>query len=140
MSALTEFRRNFADELSRRCVELRTWASGTSRSRNIVELSTVPKPTVLYVKEFNVPHRPGFWGLTKNQVDRLERSSTRWFAVLLLRSASAGYVLTCAEVQRLIADGSIELSGDGDYKVNEGFDLAATQRFASLAELADRAL
>jgi hypothetical protein len=103
-----------------------------------MELSTKPKVTVLYVKEFNTAGRPGFWGLTRNQVNRLEKANVKWFAVLLLRSSASGYVLTAAEVRRLIADGSFELSDDGDYKVNESADLGSQQRFQSVAELLER--
>lgn len=62
----------------------------------------------------------------------------RWYSILLLRSPVAGYVLTATEVQDRIADGSFELSGDGDYKVNEDLDLKPDQRFHSLDELLDR--
>ena len=94
--------------------------------------------TVLYVKEFNTAGHAGFWGLTRNQINRLEKANVRWFAVLLLRSSAAGYLLTAAEVHRSIADGSFELSRDGDYKVNEQTDLRPTQAFQSVVELLDR--
>jgi hypothetical protein len=140
MSALTEFRKRLDDALSARGVSVRTWSAGGSYSRNLMELSTSPKLTVLYVKEFNVPGRPGFWGLTRNQVNRLERSAARWLVVLLLRSSTTGYVLAATQVLQLIADGSFELSGDGDFKVNEDLDLIPEQRFQSLTELLNRIL
>lgn len=94
----------------------------------------------MYVKEFNVTGRLGFWGLTQNHVARLEKAATKWFAVLLLRSVTSGYVLTGRQVRQRIADGSFELSSDGDFKVNEELDLNPAQRFQSLGGLLDRVL
>lgn len=140
MSALTEFRKRLDDVLVARDITIRTWSAGGRSSRNLMELSTSPKLTVLYVKEFNVPGRPGFWGLTRNQVNRLESTTARWLVVLLLRSSTTGYVLAATQVLQLIADGSFELSRDGDYKVNEDLDLIPEQRFQSLTELLNRIL
>jgi hypothetical protein len=119
---------------------VRIWSSGNRSSRNLIELSTTPGPTVLYVKEFNTEGRPGFWGLTKNQVTRLEKAGVKWFTVLLLRSWTDGYVLSSAEVRDRIDDGSFELSGDGDFKVNEDVDLKPHQRFHGLEDLLHRIL
>ena len=138
MSTLPAFRKRLREVAESRGITVDTWSSGGRSSRNLIELSTTPKVTVLYVKEFNTVGHAGFWGLTRNQVNRLEKANVRWFAVLLLRSSASGYVLTAAEVRRLIADGSFELSGDGDYKVNEQMDLGPAQAFQSVAELLDR--
>jgi hypothetical protein len=132
------FRNRLTEAVQRRGVTMTTWSSGGSSSRNLVQLSTTPKRTVLYVKEFNITGRPGFWGLTRNQVTRLEKANVRWFAVLLLRSSTAGYLLTSAEVRHHVADRSFELSRDGDYKVNEDLDLISAQRFQSLRDLSDQ--
>ena len=140
MSILPTFRERLTEAADVRAVTVDRWSSGSGSSRNLIELSTAPRVTVLYAKEFNTARRPGFWGLTRNQVNRLERADVKWFAVLLLRSSAAGYVLSAAEVRRLIADGSFELSCDGDYKVNEYLDLRSAQRFESLAELLDHVL
>ena len=118
----------------------RNWVSEGRHSPNLLEITTAPKTTVLYVKEFNVPRKAGFWGLTRNQIDRIEMAAPRWFAVLLLRNFAAGYVLTSAQVRHHIADGSFELSGDGDFKVNETLDLNSAQAFGSVDELLDRTL
>jgi hypothetical protein len=95
----------------------------------------MPERTILYVKEFKVKNRPGFWGLRQNHVTRLQKSGVRWFVVLLLRSSNIGYLLTSAEVMDLIAQGLFELSNDGDYKVNENTDLIDSPQFHSLADL-----
>ena len=124
----------------RQGISVRIWSSGNRSSRNLIELSTTPGPTVLYVKEFNTEGRPGFWGLTKNQVTRLEKAGVKWFTVLLLRSWTDGYVLSSAEVRDRIHDGSFELSGDGDFKVNEDVDLKSHQRFHGLEDLLHRIL
>lgn len=138
MNTLSTFRERFWEVAAGQSITVGTWSLGGRSSPNLIELSTSPKLTVLYVKEFNTAGRSGFWGLTRNQVDRLEKANVRWFAVFLLRSSAAGYALTAAEVRRLIADSSFELSGDGDYKVNENPDLKPGQEFQSLAELLDR--
>jgi hypothetical protein len=140
MSVLPVFRQNLTETLADRGLTVRTWASGGRHSANLLEVTTAPKTTILYVKEFNVLGRPGFWGLTRNQIERLEKAGSHWFAVLLLRSNAAGYVLAGPQVAKRIADGSFELSGDGDFKVNEGLDLQTGEAFCSLEELLDRAL
>ena len=108
MSTLPAFRKQFTAAAEKRDVEVNSWSSGGRRSRNLIELSTAPKVTVLYVKEFNTAGHAGFWGLTRNQVNRLEQANVKWFAVLLLRSSAAGYLLTAAEVRRAI--GAVHLS------------------------------
>ncbi len=65
MSTLPEFRRHLTEALVRRGLNVRTWASGGRHSLNLLELTTAPKTTVLYVKEFNVPSKAGFWVLTR---------------------------------------------------------------------------
>ena len=140
MSTLSEFRKKLTEMLEGRGLRVNTWSFGGRCSSNLLEITTAPKMTVLYVKEFNVPNRPGFWGLTKNQIDRLSPTIPRWFAILLLRSNAAGYVLTASQVVKHIADGLFELSRDGDYKVNETLDLKSAEAFGSLEDLLSRIL
>ena len=109
------------------------------RSRNVLRVSTQPKPTILYVKESN-SDRPGFWGLTQNHIDRFKEEGALWFAVLLLRSSEARYILSGGQVIDRIRSGAFELGKDGDYKVNEGPDLSDGQRFGSLDQAIDRTL
>lgn len=140
MSALAQFRSDLAVTPASRGLTVAIWGSGGRRSANLLVVSTKPKESVLYVKEFNVPSRRGFWGLTHNQVERLEAAARRWFAVLLLRSSSSGYVLTGSQVLHRVQSGAFELSGDGDFKVNEETDLVPSQHFASLDDLIARIL
>lgn len=70
------------------------WSDGTRMSANLILLSTSPSLTVLYVKESI--NKLGFWGLTKNQLERLAASGHRWFGVFLHRSAGTGYLLSVA--------------------------------------------
>jgi hypothetical protein len=140
MSKLSEFRANLTEILVDHGLRINTWASGGRRSANLLEITTAPETTVLYVKEFNVLNRPGFWGLTKNQIERLHTVAPNWFAVLLLRSSTTGYVLTRSQVANLISEGSFELSGDGDFKVNECQDLQSTDAFWSLKQILGRIL
>jgi hypothetical protein len=140
MSTLPEFQNKLSETIADRGLRVHTWTSGGRRSPNLLEITTAPKSTVLYVKAFNVLNKSGFWGLTKNQIERLGTTAPRWFAVLLLRSSVAGYVLTDAQVAKRIADGSFELSGDGDFKVNEGQDIQTADAFKSIEELLGRIL
>lgn len=136
MAVLSRFRVTLADELRLRNLEVRRWQPGLSP--NLLELSTTPTPTVLYVKEFSVADRPGFWGLTRNQITRLQLARTKWFVVLLLRTATDGYVLTADEIRRHIQSGAFELSNDGDYKVHEKNDLTTPDRFNGIGRLLAR--
>lgn len=138
MSTLASFQKQLSEIAGRQGISVRTWSSCNRSSRNIIELSTTPEPTVLYVKEFNTEGRPGFWGLTKNQVMRLEKAHVKWFIVLLLRSSTDGYIFPSAEAREHIDDGSFELSRDGDFKVHEDVDLKPYQRFHSLEDLFHR--
>ncbi len=56
------------------------WVGGTRMSNHLLVVSTTPQPTVLYVKVGT--SAPGFWGLTKNQLDRLSSSRVRLVAKL----------------------------------------------------------
>jgi len=127
MGNVTVFIDHLRNVLAGRNISVSPWPPARRCSRNLVELSTSPK-TVLYVKEFN-GKGPGFWGLTANQVDRLEKASVRWFSVLLLRSAVAGYVLTASDVNNCRAGAKL---AKGDFKVREG---KPAQGFQSLDEL-----
>jgi hypothetical protein len=110
------------------------WAGAKRTSVHLLELRTSPKRTVIYVKESS--SSPGFWGLTKNQLDRLRKSGDRWFCVLLT-GGQAGYILSGGQVDLRVQDGRFELSRDGDHKVNES-DLAEAQIFTSVQGALDR--
>lgn len=138
MSEISAFREKLADRLEKKGLHVADWHGGTRVSGHLLEVSTEPKPTILYVKESN--SSPGFWGLTKNQLDRLSDASVRWFAILLARSTEAGYLLSGGQVNLRIRDGTFELSADGDHKVNEGADLVDAQAFRTLDDLIARVL
>jgi len=137
MNQVRTFRAELQDVLAARGLKLHLWGGGTRRSGHLLEIRTQPKPTVLYVHESNATR--GFWGLTRNQVSRLAQAPIRWFAVLLLRSPRAGYLLSGGQVGRRIQDGTFKLARDGDYKVNEG-RLDAGQGFQTLNQLVEQLL
>lgn len=114
------------------------WSGGTRVSDSLLLLGTSPRPTVLYVKEST--SRPGFWGLTANQLERLAVSGHRWFGVFLLRSASTGYLLSGGQIDLRIREGRIRVAGDGDFKVNENDQFLDPNRFKRLEELFPRLL
>jgi len=132
VSTVSVFKSSLASALGTSGLGVDQWAGATRKSNHMLQISTRPKATVLYVKESNTT--PPFWGLTKNQLARLRASSVRWFVILLDGSATRGYVLSAAQVESRIVDGTFELSGDGDHKVNKG-DLAVSQHFGDLNTL-----
>jgi hypothetical protein len=82
---------------------------------------------------------PGFWGITKNQIDNLIKSDARWFCILLGRQASVGYLLSGGQIVMRIATGALTLSR-GDYKINRRADLHGSQRFESIETVIARML
>lgn len=124
--------------LQPRNIAVSRWAGGTRRSANLILLSTSPSPTVLYVKESI--NKPGFWGLTNNQLHRLAASGNRWFGVFLHRSATKGYLLSGGQIELRIRETRIRLAGDGDYKINEHEQFLPANRFERLDDLFPRLL
>jgi hypothetical protein len=137
MGYVDEFLVTARDYLSHGSVQASPWSCTPRRSNHLVSLHGGPKETVLYVKESNTD--PAFWGLTKNQIERLHEHDVRWFVVLLHRSSSSGYILTGGQIDARISNGVFTLSGDGDYKVNQGV-LEDGQCFASVADAFGRIL
>jgi hypothetical protein len=138
LSAIQEFRSALKEALKPYGLGLVLWRGSHRASPHLLQIDTQPRITVLYVKESNSPR--GFWGITKNQFDRLNGADISWFVVLLRNTAERGYLLRGSEVSCLVRDGTFELSGDGDYKVNEPTDLSPSQAFAGIPELLGRLL
>ena len=133
MSKVDEFRKLIPNEFNGQSLDIVKWAGSGRSSNHLLEIKSNSTSTVLYVKEFN--KLPGFWGLTKNQLDRIDKSQIRWFAILLLRSNDAGYFITSNEVKIMIQNGTFELSRDGDYKINERTDLNSNMGFSGIQDL-----
>ena len=129
-ASITEFRKALSAVASKRKRTISPWHGATRRSSNLLEIDTVPHPSVLYVKISN--SNPGFWGLTKNQIDRLKENKNQWYVVLLARDINGGYILTKNDVIQRINNGKFELSCDGDYKVNENTDCDKKHVFQEL--------
>ncbi len=136
MSTVDEFRDLLPFSFDGESLSITQWAGTTRRSSHLLGITSQKNHIVLYIKESN--KTPGFWGLTKNQLDRLNKSQVRWFAVLLLKSNDSGYVLSSDEVDSSIQDGTFELSNDGDHKINEGTDLNADMAFRGIKNLLTR--
>ncbi|MCH7787581.1 MAG: hypothetical protein IIC22_08725 [Chloroflexi bacterium] len=136
MSEVKEFQGKITEILIDRGLTLRLWRGGTRASARLFEIDTSPTPTILYVKEGNASK--GFWGLTKNQIDRLKTSGVRWYTVLLRLSSTAGYVLSAKQVEAATRSDAFGLSIDGDYKVNQGSDLLKDKAFQDLEHLLAR--
>ncbi|WP_158755173.1 hypothetical protein [Dyella sp. S184] len=138
MDLVATFRKSLATELALRDLGVSMWRGGTRTSNHLLEISTAPQATVLYVKGSS--NTPGFWGLTKNQLDRLSSSNSRWLCVFLHKSSSTGYLLTGGQILSRVRDGELTLSGDGDYKVNERSEFVRPQYFEGIQALVSRAL
>ncbi|MEX2163556.1 MAG: hypothetical protein WD823_04860 [Sulfuricaulis sp.] len=132
------FQRHLSVELIKRGLQVRLWPGANRTSRNLLKIFAVPKPTVLYVKASNTT--PGFWGLTKNQIDRLQKLSVRWFTVFLHGGSNSGYLLSGNEVGTQIKRGMLTLSDDGDYKLNEKQELQSAVKFDDLGDLVSQVL
>jgi hypothetical protein len=112
--SLAEFRKAIEAEASKQNLKVESRPGAP----HILEISTAPQPTVLYVKISTI--EPGFWGLTKHRIDGLNEENVKW-RVVLLKNIDSGYMLTSDEVMQQIDDGKIHLAKDGEYKVPEGF-------------------
>ena len=135
MSTVNEFRNSLPNNLDGENLNITKWSGTPRRSNNLLEINFKKNPTILYVKESN--SSPGFWGLTKNQLDRLNNFQIPWFIVLLLKSKDSGFLLSSKEVNTRIQDSTFELSKDGDYKVNEISDLNSNMSFRGIKNLLD---
>jgi hypothetical protein len=133
MSLVNEFLKNIRKKHEPEEMKISQWTGTSRRSNHLLKIEFEPNPVIIYVKESN--SASGFWGLTKNQIDRLNNSTLPWFCVLLLRSSISGYILNSNEVNNKINDQSFELSSDGDYKVNEKLDLSANMNFPDIEVL-----
>ena len=132
------FEARLAKLLPARGITVARWLGGTRASANLLLLTTSPTSTVLYVKES--VSTPGFWGLTKNQLDRINKSEQRWFGVFLHQSATMGYLLSGGQIDLRIRETRIRLGKDGDYKINEFEQFMPANRFQRLEELIQRIL
>ena len=128
-----EFQRTLSEKLLEKQLYLTLWEGSPRKSQHLLNINTSPETTILYVKSSNAS--PGFWGLTRNHIDRLNFNKARWFAVLLLHKPTLGYIFSQLDVNNKISDGSFELSGDGDYKVNEKPDCTSDQMFRSIDDI-----
>jgi hypothetical protein len=136
-AAVIQFTKLLTETFHADGVSVRPWTALPRRSRNVLIIQTPEKPTILYVKQST--NDPAFWGLTRNQIQRIAGSGNRWFAVLLRKEADNGYLLTGNQVAARTGRGDLTLSADGDFKVNEGTDLAAAQYFGRFEDFLARA-
>ena len=72
MATIGEFKKAVQRQITSKHLKVEPWSGAARRSANLLEINTKPIPTVLYVKISN--SNPGFWGLTRNQLDRLNSS------------------------------------------------------------------
>jgi len=133
---LDDFKKQLHEFCNARDITIDTWNKAQPISRNIIMIKTHPVPILLYVKVRN--ERPGFWGLTANQIAKLIDSGIIWYVILLLESLDTGYILSSVEVERHINNADWILSRDGDYKLNEGLEVDSKYGFYSFEDLMNR--
>ena len=95
---------------------LAPWPLRGRQVPNVVRVRIADREVLLYVKVSSSPR--GFWGLTANRIEQLNRSGL-WLAVLLHGKPTSGYYVRQAEALARISDGTLRLGADGDYKVNQ---------------------
>ena len=131
---------DFKNQLERYCIDrdifISNWNKRKTASKNIIMIKKNHVSILLYVKVRN--ERPGFWGLTLNQIDNLSSSGIIWHAIFLLETINTGYIFTDKEVEKHINNKDWTLSIDGDYKVNEGKELYLKNKFNSFEDLMNK--
>lgn len=137
MNEVPSFRRALEQSLASCDLIVDRWHGGTRSSWNLIEISTMPKSTVLYTKASGLKN--GFWGITKTHINQLQNKEVRWFVVLLHRSDDSGYLLSGGQVIHRIMDKTFEYSS-GDYKIHESTDLARVHAFRGIDSLILRIL
>lgn len=138
MSSLVNFRVLLKNELMIRGLHLTQWLNANRISANLLQIHSKPKSLILYVKVSN--SNPGFWGLTANQLKTIRGSNLDSYVVLLTKASDQGYLLSMKDVDNRIENGTLELSGDGDHKVNEKSDLTPEMKFKGIADFVSRIL
>lgn len=138
MSTIAKFIESLLRIIDDKSVVITQWSGAPRRSKNIIEINSINKSLIIYVKISN--NSPGFWGLTKNHLDRLNNMQTHWFVVLLLKSYDCGYILYSNDVNTKIQEGVFELSKDGDHKINERSDLNSEMAFQGINNLMEKIL
>ncbi|MEW6128515.1 MAG: hypothetical protein AB1757_15855 [Acidobacteriota bacterium] len=132
MTTIDEFQSKMGEGLERRGLRIDQWTDAPRRSKHLLKIDTTQPSTILYVKEGN--GTKAFWGITKNQIERLNQASIKWFAILLLNSSNAGYVFSSEDMNKLIGDCTLS---QGDYKVNNP---KSKYEFKSIEDLLNRIL
>jgi hypothetical protein len=70
-ATINDFRKTLSALALKQKLIISPWQGATRRSPNLLQMNTEPRPSILYVKFSN--SNPGFWGLTKNQIDLRQR-------------------------------------------------------------------
>lgn len=138
MSLVSQFRSLLSTAVAPLGLDVCLWPGAERASANLLQIGTAPQRTLLYVKGSS--NSPGFWGLTKNQINRLSASQNRWFCVFLHKDPAAGYLLSGGQIVSRIGAGDLTLAGDGDYKVNQRSEFVESQRFEGIQALLSRVL
>lgn len=111
-----------------------------ARTRRDIFHFTGTMNLLLYV----VPESPdsevarGVWELSKKKVVTLRSGLSKWWVVLLLRSADFGYLVPAEEVSRRIETGEWPPSPEGGYRVEEGLTLPKEYVYKSFDDLLRR--
>lgn len=133
---LNDFENHLRDYCTNRGISVKLWEGVDDNQGNIFEISTHPKPTLLYVKVRS--EGKGFWGLNPNRIDALKSSGDPWSAVLLLGSSGEGYLVYDAAALILIGLETWKPAQDSEYKINQTPQLDNEFLFTSFNDLLER--
>ncbi|NIA11764.1 MAG: hypothetical protein GWP10_19085 [Nitrospiraceae bacterium] len=100
-------------------------------SENIVEFSGSIN-CLVYIKVRT--GEPLAWGITANQMSKLDQSGKDWVVVLLYKTAHTGFLLTASDVNRGSSTWTIK---KGDYRVYPG-NIEVCRVFESFRGFIDR--
>lgn len=102
---------------------------------NFIRVARPRGEWLLYVKIRS--RGPGFWGVTRSRVQRLQAGDERWAVDLLVGGPERGYLVPDSRIIVRSRD-DWTLSSDGDYKVNEGRDVDASEGLRCVGECLER--
>ena len=111
--------------------DLSVAASNLSRMGKIYSLNGSLEGYVYLKAIATYPHR---WGITRNTINKLERSKEPWSIILLYDSDHTGYVISSVEYRDRVA-GNLWPFHQGDYKITEGKSLKAIPHFTTVEQL-----
>ena len=105
--------------------------SNKYRGQSLYEIKSGVKTFYVYIKVSTT--KEGFWGLTKNLIDKLNIEGKKYKVVLLKGDENTAYILSSNEIKLLVP--KLPLSRDGYYKLTETNPLLTSTIITSFEEI-----